>query len=561
MSAYNKPTQIISLPNGLKGPGETIAIPPEHGSQPHTQIQQPQQQQQLLQQPPSGDGTGASYYSQNQSPVGPPRIFYELESIFVATRQMENALRKEQGRAAGIQRDLQAERTRYQQAVAEANHRIRLLSADLEKHRTDLATHQTNEEKLSGQVKTLSTALITVRNELETTRRALVAHKRKIAEDQEAHQHQLLQEQRRHATLTEQMQTLRQETENALKEQKSRYQQLSEHENKLKTELDTQIARREKLQENLDQTLSELNAEKIQSSKTGFQAQKAQNELTELRTRLEQTEEELGRLRKAWPEMVLRERKLREEASEKISRANAATRDSEDRSRRMVDEMTEFKMRNGLLDQEITRLTQALETSRTVVEQTRKELDQSRRETAQSRTDVLDVRNELQGRLQEAENQGRELGNKLVELQLHVQELRDGSVEVESEFKGAVDRMEAAETENVGLRDQISGFEHALNAMQAELSKSVLERDRDRARHEAELEALRSENERLRNIYPLRDLLATKEREINRVEQEMQGIPEDHPDRASVNEVLDVMFEQREQIRQILSDAERKAEV
>jgi chromosome segregation ATPase len=78
-----------------------------------------------------------------------------------------------------------------------------------------------------------------------------------------------------------------------------------------------------------------------------------------------------------------------------------------------------------------------------------------------------------------------------------------------------------------------------------------------------ELEKLKMENSALEHnnqkwgLFLLQDFMAHKNREIERVERQLASIPEQHPDRGKVVEILELLKEQRHYLSDILRDIEQ----
>lgn len=71
-----------------------------------------------------------------------------------------------------------------------------------------------------------------------------------------------------------------------------------------------------------------------------------------------------------------------------------------------------------------------------------------------------------------------------------------------------------------------------------------------------ELSEMREKADRMRRNYPLRDLLAHKDAELTRAVRELKKLPEDAPGRDKAETLVEMLSEQRDQLRNILRDSE-----
>ncbi|MGK5086421.1 hypothetical protein WDW86_02590 [Bdellovibrionota bacterium FG-2] len=216
----------------------------------------------------------------NNAAATPAHIFDAIESIYVANQQLEMALRKEQTRARGLENELNQERTQNHALMTEANQKIRDFAAWMEKLKSEVVLRQTREEKLQEHVKSLSGTASEMQSELTNTRNVLFRERKKNETEVETLKAGMEQEQRRVRELEEELRRLHMTHEGLQNELKRDIHGLQMREQKLKAELEQQTTRREKNHERLEQVSSELSAVKSEADKMRQRLEAAAGDLT-----------------------------------------------------------------------------------------------------------------------------------------------------------------------------------------------------------------------------------------------------------------------------------------
>lgn len=72
------------------------------------------------------------------------------------------------------------------------------------------------------------------------------------------------------------------------------------------------------------------------------------------------------------------------------------------------------------------------------------------------------------------------------------------------------------------------------------------------------LNDLKKEIDRLRSIYPLQDLLAAKQAEVDRVKKAWQSIAREHPEHDVIESMVKAHIMERDQLRKLLRTAEER---
>lgn len=72
------------------------------------------------------------------------------------------------------------------------------------------------------------------------------------------------------------------------------------------------------------------------------------------------------------------------------------------------------------------------------------------------------------------------------------------------------------------------------------------------------LKGLKEETERLKRTYPIFDLLAAKQAEVERMKQALKKVPKDHADRKAIESMVKSHIVERDELRGIAQDAENR---
>lgn len=101
-------------------------------------------------------------------------------------------------------------------------------------------------------------------------------------------------------------------------------------------------------------------------------------------------------------------------------------------------------------------------------------------------------------------------------------------------------------------------FEAAFNS-ESERSKSLESAlIAEKVRFDQMASTLSAEVERLQTVYPLQDLIMAKELEIKSVKKQLKEVPENDPQRGMAEIALSCLQEQRDRLREILNESERR---
>jgi hypothetical protein len=73
-----------------------------------------------------------------------------------------------------------------------------------------------------------------------------------------------------------------------------------------------------------------------------------------------------------------------------------------------------------------------------------------------------------------------------------------------------------------------------------------------------ELSKLKEETEKLKSIYPLYDVLASKQIEVERMEGALQGVALDHPEREAIENMVKAHQAEREELKWLIQQAEHR---
>jgi hypothetical protein len=76
----------------------------------------------------------------------------------------------------------------------------------------------------------------------------------------------------------------------------------------------------------------------------------------------------------------------------------------------------------------------------------------------------------------------------------------------------------------------------------------------------AALKEIRIDIERMKASYPIFDLVAAKEAEVDRMKKALQAIPRNHSERKSIESMVKAHIIERDQLRRIAEDAENRFE-
>lgn len=303
-------------------------------------------------------------------PVTPPRLFYELESIFVTVRQVEARLLEEQEKLRVAQKDLFQERSLREAELKQSRARAAELSEIRKRLKGELEARQKDEETLNLQVKSLQGRLNAAQGELDLLKARLDDEKRRALMDQEQTKYALGREQKRYKSLEDEYRRAYAANENLQAEIRKQLTQSIEREESLKTQNAELTARKLKVEERLSQLQGELSGLKIEFEKLRQERHSKEHSL-------KVAEAELQRYRAAWSEAVSRDQQMRAKLLnvnevygrlkeqlavevEKVTSLRDAWEKERNRTRVYESELQELKSRNAILEEETVSVARAL---------------------------------------------------------------------------------------------------------------------------------------------------------------------------------------------------------
>ncbi len=71
---------------------------------------------------------------------------------------------------------------------------------------------------------------------------------------------------------------------------------------------------------------------------------------------------------------------------------------------------------------------------------------------------------------------------------------------------------------------------------------------------------IRNENQKIHQVYPIQDLWAAKQIEIDRLKKSWEALPKNHSDRNSILALIEAHEQQRDELKWLLDDAEHRFE-
>lgn len=308
--------------------------------------------------------------SESPIPVTPPRLFYELESIFVTVRQVEAKLLEEQERLRIAQKELFHEKTLREAEFKSARTRIQELSEQGQRLKSEIETRAKDEEKLLIQIKGLEARVNTTQGELDLVRMRSDDERKRALLDQEQFKYAIGREQKRYKSLEDEYRRAYSANEKMQADLRLQLTQSIEREEAEKTKSAELQTRKQKVEERAAELQSELSTLKIE-----FERLRQDRLSKEHALKLNQAE--LARYKHAWTEVVKRDHQMRASllsASEKQSQlreslSNELTRVAQlqeawekERSRTRIQEteLQELRSRNSILEEETIAVAKAL---------------------------------------------------------------------------------------------------------------------------------------------------------------------------------------------------------
>jgi chromosome segregation ATPase len=417
--------------------------------------------------------------------LGLPQTFYELEQVFAATRQMDSALRREQGRSRAIHAELNETRSRAQAAATQANARVVALEAQVARLGADVKTLRTRDEQLVQQGKRLSQLITEARTAHDQLKKRLEEEQRGRSSEREQLRADLAREQEANRGAGEKAKKAQALNDAIAAELKRKLDDMTAREARARSELASGIRHREELQTQIIDGSRESQKIRAHYAQVYARWQQAQREATTLSARVAELTRMKAVLEKQYAgdrEALAKERALERETAAKareaeraeLERRRAAERQAvaheHERARELREKLGAEQLRAKGAEDSLAIAQQRIrvleeERSRAQAERVRAEEERARaRAEAEAQGGA---RQNLQGRLEETATESRK-------------------------------RVEKAELEV------------------AELKMSLARERAESASLRKQLRSVQSELERVRGVYPLRDLVAAKEAELAR---------------------------------------------
>jgi chromosome segregation ATPase len=346
-------------------------------SQAAASLESLQHLQSPLMQSPSAQSATARPPSESPIPVTPPRLFYELESIFVTVRQVEAKLLEEQERLRVAQKELFHEKTLREAEFKSARTRIQELSEQGQRLRTEVEARAKDEEKLLLQIKGLEARINTTQGELDLVRMRSDDERKRALLDQEQFKYAIGREQKRYKSLEDEYRRAYSANEKMQADLRLQLTQSIEREEAEKTKSAELQTRKQKVEERAAELQSELSTLKIEFGRL------RQDRLSKEHA-LKLNQAELARYKVAWTEVVKRDHQMRASllsASEKqsqlreslsnelarVAQLQEAWEKERSRTRIQETELQELRSRNSILEEETIAVAKALKNAETEV--------------------------------------------------------------------------------------------------------------------------------------------------------------------------------------------------
>ncbi len=137
------------------------------------------------------------------------------------------------------------------------------------------------------------------------------------------------------------------------------------------------------------------------------------------------------------------------------------------------------------------------------------------------------------------------------------------SEEVELNYHLEVEKCQGLSGELTQLKIQVQNLEMLLQKEKEPRQRAQLEIFTLQRQHEkmsAWVKQIQKENEKIKSVYPIHDLWTAKQLEIDRLRTSLDALPKSHPDLPVILALIQAHEVQRDELKWLLEDAERRFE-
>ncbi|MBL7714557.1 MAG: hypothetical protein JNL01_03755 [Bdellovibrionales bacterium] len=544
-------------------------------------------------------GRGSSGYSTLQSGfansgANSTGVIDHLESVLSGARQIELALVQEKQKVRALQEEMSAVQATYERLLRDERAKGNEISTKVSQLRAATSTFQENERSLKEKLNTLSSGYRKAIAELQQYRNAWAGVLQREREARSIIQegqknvekiHGLEDQNRKLATslaierqnreqIERHAKSYQSELQNALvrlhsaearfNELQKEYQALSQSKKSIEEEVSkVEKSIRERLKWELVREKERLRADLARENQEQLDKQR-----DELRAQFgaeveERSENERQRARLIQSGLETEIRRLKTELEQQKAANQLATQNGPEQQK-LIEQMREANQKltsqlestqrqNQLFKEEIQRqkdaVSQAGQAKLLLAERIQKveaQLAAEKQAKAETQTqgelNIARERTEFQAKFQELERKYLDAIQKAAE----EQKKNAARVEVSGQVADAI--------------DQLTHLNQALQA-EADRSKSLeMALITEKRRFDRTLDSFRGEMEKLRSVYPLKDLIASKEMEADRLRAQIENFQEGSILHQKANSALNTLENQKNRLAEILKESEGKIE-
>lgn len=512
-----------------------------------------------------------------------PSLFYELEAIVISGKRLESELRGARHQITTLELEHQRQKqfsdlaeeqvkknvsqwktateAKHAQALQEITGQLNRIDAEL---KSEKLTHQRTREALdrtNDETRALGLELEQRKNQYAATTQE---NQRRITEwknaAEKSHVHSLQQIEMRAERLQAELkgeerdhEVTRSSFRHFQKEAQEKLNELHLLHQKSSRELKEQALKNSELTERLGQIQHQLENE-VRIKQELIQKTRTQD------SQLEQLSQDLNRFRKLWPEQLEREKLITDELVE--ARQNLA-----DYQQRAV-QLVHHNQKQG---QQMVELNCALDSTRAEMEALNIEIARRLKAEETVRVELNQAREtsrknltEVKGLLSEEKNENRKLSKALEESQLQIQNLEANLEKLNSQLNATLAEKKQVDS---SAKNELEGLISSLNAARQGLQLAIEDKERIKSRlvtamtqvapapkpqiQTSQLQAPAAVSAMAPPAFPLSGLLKKKEAEMIEIQAEFDGIPRGHPNKQRVQEILELITEQRDRLRGI----------
>lgn len=532
---------------------------------------------------------------QNVTPLGRGSIGYSnpnsggvidhLESVLSGARQIELALVQEKQKVRALQEEMNAVQATYERLLRDERAKGNEISNKVSQLRAATSTFQENERNLKEKLNTLSNGYRKAIAELQQYRnawagvlqrereaRSIIQEGQKNVEKAHALEDQnrklatsLAIERQNREQIERHAKSYQTELQNALvrlhsaearfNELQKEYQALSQSKKSIEEEVaKVEKSIRERLKWELVREKERLRADLAKDNQEQLDRQRDEMKAQFAAEVEERSDNERQRARLIQSGLEAEIRRLKLELDQQKSANQVATQHAPEQQK-LLDQ---FRQQNQLFKEEIQRqkdaVSQAGQAKLLLAERIQKlegQLLQERQSYSETKTQleltIASERTEFENKFKELERKYLDALNAASQQQKEIAQRQSAEkIEVSGKVADAI--------------DQLSHLQKALQA-EADRSKSLeMALITEKRRFDRTLDSFRGEMEKLRSVYPLKDLIASKEMEADRLRGQIENFQEGSILHQKANTALNAIEKQKNRLAEILKESEGKIE-